>query len=271
MNLETRINASLRNPANRTYQDAEASVVAAMMQKYNCDVLVDVGCFHGGLAHSVLSKTYCHTAFIVDPVWEFLETAGSKIFTQVNRLETIHAAVMPQSVGPVTIRIPKSNSISASGIASKCPFDGEDHQVQSLGIDDLLSRVFLSCNPRSTYLKVDAEFMDLDIIKALCTRVEYLGDPLESHVPRVLEFEVIDVKRYNEEMAPTLDRLGYQFVELPKTHRYYSVILPHLSPGEAKVIAFEKFEVYDLKEGSLSPRGILSTLAWRDPRLKTAS
>jgi len=266
MNLETRIKASLRNPANRTYQAAEADVIAEVINEYKCTSWIDIGCFYGGLSREVLTKVKGVThALLVDPVWEFLDTASGGLITIVPNIETIHGAVV-QEDGEVTIRIPRSNSISASGVAARCPFEGTDFQVQGYSISSVLNiAASRGLDLRCTYLKIDAEFMDLDIVMSL--RRDYNG-----FLPSVIEFEVIDINRYNATMKEPLESMGFEFVELPKTHRYYSVILPRRASEAGKVVAFEKFEIYDIGEyGNLIPRNILSKLSWRDPRLKTVS
>jgi len=261
MTIEQRIRASLNNPANKSYQGLEADAIVEVMEANGCTRYVDVGCFHGGLARAVVARTPVRSVHLVEPVRELLMCAEHEILEEVPGMPVhmTNAAMVGNDRNSIEITV-TTKSLSASGISEKCPFVGSRRIVEAVRVHDYLAMHFPHDELDDLFLKIDAEYLDLDIVSDLLAH---------NWLPKAFEFELIETKLYDEFLNTVLRPCSsYVFPDnLPiKSHRYFSIIT---SPTMYRVVGFEPFEVYVGGSHGMNmvPTDALSRSEWHDPRM----
>jgi hypothetical protein len=247
LSLQHRITRSLRNHFNVQFQAREGQLIAHVMRNLGLRYYIDIGCFHGGLAREVTSRTEVVSALLVDGVHEHVEEASKQVRPHVTSVIGMTAAVVPSldcsfvlnhpndGHPYVHFRIPSRNSLSGAGINAVCRFAGQDVETNAHTIEDVLER---SAFPLSeSFLKIDAEYLDLSLVESLLTTRTAKGAIL----PPAFEFEIIETKKWPS-IHSVLKKAGYAFpYKLPRGHRYHSVIC---SSRSSWCVGFEKFAIY---------------------------
>jgi hypothetical protein len=261
-NIKRMLDASIKHPATVHYQRQEAKAIAELINKYRLRYYLDVGSFHGNLAKEVLANSGgIKQAVLMDALADYVEYSKWVVFDK--RAKFMAAALIPENRPKGRKFILPNESPSGAGFADTCKLAGTEIDVQELTPSELFSVCHFDL--RRTFMKIDLEHEDLPVVMSMSASLK------ESDWPKGLSFEVLDIADYNNCVIPALEWMGYPAPVLPvpgAKHRYYSVAGIRKT-DTCCVFGFEggSFEIYDYEQ-SYTPRNAMSTIPWRDPRLR---